>query len=75
MINLKLRKVGNSLGVVLPKAVITRLNAAEGDRLSLIEGPNGTYQLASHDPAFERKLKKMGDIIGRYRNTLIALSK
>ena len=75
MTALKLRKIGNSLGVVLPKEVVNRLNAGEGDRLFLIEEPNGTYQLTPYDPAFEKKMEKAEDIIARYRNTLHVLAK
>ena len=75
MLELKLRKIGNSLGVVLPKEAVSRLRAEDGDRLFLIEGPDGSYQLTPYDPAFEKKMKKAEDIIGRYRNTLHALSK
>ena len=75
MLELKLRKVGNSLGVVLPKEAVNRLRADNGDRLFLIEGPNGTYQLTPYDPAFQKKMEKAEDIISRYRNTLHALSK
>ena len=38
MLELKVRKIGNSLGVVLPKEAASRLKADEGDRLFLIEG-------------------------------------
>jgi len=75
MLELKLRKIGNSLGVVLPKEAVNRLRAEDGDRLYLIEGPDGSYQLTPYDPAFEKKMKKAEEIIGRYRNTLHALSK
>jgi len=75
MLELKLRKIGNSLGVVLPKEAVNRLRAEDGDRLYLIEGPEGSYQLTPYDPAFEKKMKKAEEIIGRYRNTLHALSK
>ncbi len=75
MIELKVRRIGNSLGVVLPKEAIGRLRAGEGERLFLIEGPNGTYQLTPYDPAFEKKMAKAEEIIGRYRNTLHALAK
>ena len=75
MLELKLRKIGNSLGVVLPKEAVNRLRADDGDRLFLIEGPDGSYQLTPYDPAFEKKMKKAEEIIGRYRNTLHALSK
>jgi len=75
MVELKVRKIGNSLGVVLPKEAISHLRAGEGDRLYLIEGPDGAYQLTPYDPAFEKKMAKAEDIIGRYRNTLHALAK
>ena len=75
MIELKVRKFGNSLGVVLPKEVIKRLRTGDGEPLFLIEGPNGAYQLTSHDPEFEKKMAKAENIIRRYRNTLHALSK
>ena len=75
MVELKVRKFGNSLGVVLPKEVITRLHAADGEALFLIEAPDGSYQLTPYDPAFERKMKKADEIIDRYRNTLHVLAR
>jgi putative addiction module antidote len=75
VLELKVRKIGNSLGVVLPKEAVNRLQAGEGGRLFLIESPNGAYQLTPYDPAFEKKMKQAEDIIGRYRNTLHTLSK
>jgi putative addiction module antidote len=75
MIELKVRKFGNSLGVVLPKEVINRLRTGDGERLFLIEAPGGTYQLTPYDPAFEQKMNKAEDIISRYRNTLRVLAK
>ena len=75
MLELKVRKIGNSFGVVLPKEAISHLRAGDGDRLFLIEGPGGAYQLTPYDPAFEKKMAKAEEIIGRYRNTLHALSK
>jgi antitoxin component of MazEF toxin-antitoxin module len=75
MLELKVRKIGNSLGVVPPTEAISRLHTAEGERLFLIEGPDGAYQLTPYDPAFEKKMAKAEDIIGHYRNTLHALAK
>lgn len=75
MLELKVRKVGNSLGVVLPKEAVNRLHAGEGDRLFLIEAPNGAYELTPYDPGFEKKMKKATEIMQRYRNTLHSLSK
>jgi len=75
MRELKLRKIGNSLGIVLPKEVVSRLRAYEGDQLYLIEVPNGAYQLTPYDPVFDKKMKLAEGIIGRYRNTLHKLAK
>ena len=75
MIELKVRKFGNSLGVVLPKEVVNRLRTKDGEPLYLIEAPDGGYQLSPYDPAFESKMEKAEDIIDRYRNTLHVLSK
>ena len=43
MVELKVRKFGNSLGVVSPKEVISRLHTADGEALFLIEAPDGSY--------------------------------
>jgi putative addiction module antidote len=75
MLELKVRKFGNSLGVVLPKEVIQRLRTSEGERLFLVESPAGTYELTPYDPEFANKMSKVEDIASRYRNTLHALSK
>ena len=75
MVAVKLRKVGNSIGLVLPKEVLVRLRAKEGEEVFLIEGPNGSYRLTSFDPAFQKKMEKAEEIMGRYRNTLRELAK
>jgi len=75
MVELKVRKFGNSLGLVLPKEVIQRLRAGDGGRLFLIEAADGEYRLTPYDPEFEKKMVKADEIMARYRNTLHALSK
>lgn len=75
MVELKVRRFGNSLGVVLPKEVINRLQAKDGEALFLVEAPDGSYRLTPYDPSFEQRMQKAEDIISRYRNTLHVLSK
>ena len=74
MVELKVRKFGNSLGVVLPKEVINRLHTGDGRPLFLIEAPDGGYRLTPYDPVFAQKMAKAEDIIGRYRNALHVLA-
>jgi hypothetical protein len=71
----KVRKIGDSLGVVLPEEVIHRLKTGDGELLFLIEAPDASYRLTSYDPNFEEKTAKPDDIISRYRNTLHVLAK
>jgi len=75
MVQLKVRKFGNSLGIVLPKEVIQRLRTGDGEQLFLIESSEGEYRLTPYDPGFEKKMKKADEIMTRYRNTLRALAK
>jgi putative addiction module antidote len=75
MVELKVRKFGNSLGVVLPKDVINRLHTGDGEKLFLIEGAGGDYRLSPYDPTFEKKMEKAEEIMSRYRNALRALAK
>jgi putative addiction module antidote len=75
MVAIKVRKIGNSLGVVLPKEVLGHLRAVEGEDLFLLEGPNNSYRLTTLDPAFQRKIEKAEEIMARYRNTLHELAK
>lgn len=75
MVELKVRRFGNSLGVVLPKEVIQRLNTEDGAALFLTETPDGAYRLAPFDPDFEKKMATAEDIMKRYRDTLHVLAK
>jgi hypothetical protein len=59
----------------LPKEVIHRLHAADGEPLFLIEAPEGGYRMTAYDPEFGKKMTKAEDIIGRYKNTLRVLAK
>jgi putative addiction module antidote len=75
MVQLKIRRFGNSLGVVLPKEVIARLHATAGTALFLTESPEGGYRLTPYDPQFQEKMAKPEDIIRRYRSTLHVLAR
>lgn len=72
---LKLTGVGTSTGVVIPKAMLARLNVAKGDVLYAVETPDGGYRLTPYDPAFAEKMERAEDIMKRYRNTLHVLAK
>ena len=74
MLKTAVRRVGNSLGITLPKTIIDNYHLSEGDALHLIETRDGVV-ITPFNPkctdwvkAYERTNKK-------YRNTLRALAK
>lgn len=78
VLELKLRKIGNSVGVVLPKEALARLNVAEGDTLTLTDAPEGGLRVtpaAAGREQFARQMKAAESVIRRYRNTLRELAK
>jgi putative addiction module antidote len=75
MVTLKVRRFGNSLGVVLPKEVVMRLKTQDGAPLYLTETPDGGYQLVPYDPEFQVKMAKSEEIMRRYRDTLHVLAR
>ena len=74
MIKVKVRKIGNSLGAILPAEVAARLRVKEGDSLSVTETPDG-IQLSPYDQEFDAAMKAFGRGRGRYRNALRRLAK
>ncbi len=74
MATLKLRAIGNSVGVVLPKELLARLNVGEGDTLYVIEAPDG-FRLTRSDPAFERQMEEARRVMRRRRAVLRELAK
>ena len=72
---LKLRKVGNSVGVVLPKEVLSYLKIGEGDTVRVSEAPDGSLRVSPTSPEFNRQMEAAEDVIRRYRNTLRELAK
>jgi putative addiction module antidote len=73
-IDLKVRKVGNSLGIVLPKEALVHLKVEEGDTLTLSEAQDGV-RLSASNPEFSRTMAVFESLSRRYRNTLRELAK
>ena len=48
--------IGNSLGVILPNAILDRLRVSKGDSLFIIETPNGT-KLTTCDREFAARME------------------
>ena len=74
MNRLAIRKIGNSLGVILPKEVLEAFRVDEGDVLYLVESRDG-LRLTPYDPEFEADLEAGRAILKRYRNALHKLGR
>lgn len=75
VLELKLRKIGNSVGMVLPKEALARLNAQEGDTVVLTETTDGGFRVTATNPDFAKKMAVAEKLSRRYRNALRELAK
>jgi putative addiction module antidote len=75
VLELKLRKIGNSVGIVLPKQALAHLRAEEGDTLVLTETTESGFRLTATHPGFAEKMSVAAKLSRRYRNALRELAK
>lgn len=71
----KVRKIGNSYGILLSREALQALRVKEGDTLYLTEAPNNALQLSAGDASFERKMEIAERLMDRYQNALRELAK
>jgi putative addiction module antidote len=69
------RKIGNSVGILLPKEALAHLNVEEGAALYLTEAPDGSLRVTANNPAFAHKMAVAQRLSRRYRNALRQLAK
>lgn len=79
METLKIHKINNTLGIVLPKSVLSKLNVGEGDSIYLSEAPDG-FRLTALAPTFAKEMEAAEEImreapgpVGRVGVALITL--
>ena len=66
----KVRKIGNSLGIVLPKEALQTLRVEEGATLFLTEAPKSSLTITPDRPGFDETMRVAEDGMNRYRNAL-----
>ena len=71
----KVRKIGNSLGIVLPKEALQTLRVEEGATLYLTEAPQSSLTITPDRPGFDDTMRVAEDGMNRYRNALRELAK
>ena len=71
---LKITRIGNSAGIILPKEVLARLRVGPGDTVHLTEAPDGV-RLTACDPGFAAKMEAAEAIMREDRDILRELAK
>ena len=74
MVALKLKSIGNSVGIIIPRDVLAKLGVGEGDTLYGIETPEG-LRLSTSDPVFEEQMEVARRIMKEHRAILRELAK
>lgn len=70
---MKIIKLGNSAGMILPKEILAKLRVSLGDNLFLTETANG-YYLTPSNPEFEAKMALAENIMREDRDILRILA-
>lgn len=74
-IKTKIRKIGNSYGIVLPKEALQALKVEEGATIYLTEAPNNTLNMNPEKPGFDEVMRVAEEGMQQYRNTMRELAK
>ena len=71
---LKIKKIGDSLNVSIPHKILEQMNLGEGDSLYITQTPEGIY-LTTEDPELKTVIETAKNISDRYCNALQELAK
>ena len=69
MFVLKIRRIGNSSGVTIPKEALAQLRVEDGDTILLTESPDG-FLVTPYDKDFADSLEAFERTRRKYRNAL-----
>jgi antitoxin component of MazEF toxin-antitoxin module len=69
ILELKLRKVGNSVGLLLPRAALDHLGVGSSGSLFVTSMPDGALRISALDPEFAQKVKAAETSMQEYVNT------
>jgi putative addiction module antidote len=71
---LKITKIGNSAGVVLPRELLAHLDASVGETLSVTKTARG-IELSVRESDFETQMSAARDVMARRKRALRELAK
>lgn len=71
---LKLTAIGNSVGVILPKDILSKLRVDKGDTMYVLEMPEG-IELTAYRPDFAAQIDAAEEVMRENRDVLRKLAK
>ena len=71
---LQIKKIGNSVGFILPRELLARLRLKEGDKLHVIEQSDRGIKLSPYDPKHAKAMEIARRSFRRYADTYKALA-
>lgn len=74
-LHLQVRKIGNSVGLILPKDLLARLKLKEGDVLHVVEQTERGLKLTPYDPKHTKAMEIARRAMKTYADTFKALAK
>jgi putative addiction module antidote len=72
---LQIKKIGNSLGLILPKDLLARLKLKEADKLYVVEQTERGIKLSPYDPKHAEAMEFARRSFRKYADTYKALAK
>ncbi len=72
---LQIRRIGNSVGLILPKELLARLKLREGDKLYVVEQPERAFRLSPYDEKHAKVLEAARLVMRKYQDSFRALTK
>ena len=71
---LKIQKIGNSAGVILPKELLAHLHVGVGESVTVTKTPSG-IELRAPDENFEAQMAVAREVMAKRRRALRELAK
>lgn len=72
---LRIKKIGNSVGLIFPKELLARLKLSEGDQLHVVEQTERGLKLSPYDPKHAKAMEIARRSFRKYADTYKALAK
>ena len=68
-------EIGDSLGFVLPKGLLARLDLKQGDKMHVMEQTERGVKLSPYDPKHAKVMGVARQVMDEYKDTFQALAK